>query len=71
VAAGGQGWKGKVGNAPSSEGVGGRCAAEEVLADLAWVTLQHLHLDGVELPVVSASQEIGKTCGGEREEQVR
>lgn len=48
---------------PSSEGVGGGCAAEEVLADLAWVALQHFHLDRVKLPIVSASQEIGKTCG--------
>lgn len=47
----------------SSEGVGGRRTAEEVLADLAWVALQHFHLDWIELPVISASQEIGKTCG--------
>lgn len=47
----------------SSEGVGGGCTAEEVLADLAWVPLQHFHLDRIKLPIILASQEIGKTCG--------
>lgn len=50
-------------SSPSSEGVGGGCTAEEVLADLAWVTLQHFHLDWIKLPIILASQEIGKTCG--------
>lgn len=68
VAAGVRVMKGECGGqaSPSSEGVGGRHTAEEVLADLAWVALQHLHLHWIELPVVSASQEIGKTCGWER-----
>lgn len=66
VAAGGKGdergaWRTQA--SPSSEGVGGGRTAEEVLADLAWVALQHFHLDRIELPVISASQEIGKTCG--------
>lgn len=66
VAAGGKGdergaWRTQA--SPSSEGIGGGCTAEEVLADLAWVTLQHFHLDRIKLPIISAFQEIGETYG--------